>query len=55
MEEKIEINLSIKLLERMDKLRELLGYKNRGAFMIAAVRRLLDQYTVLTSEIHQRT
>lgn len=55
MDEKIEIILPVKLLERMDRTRELLGYRSRKEFMVAAIRRLLDQYNILTSELRSRT
>lgn len=55
MEQKIEITIPLNLLERIDKVKTLLGYRSLEEFMEAAVRRLLDQYTVLTSELHQHT
>lgn len=55
MDEKIEITLPSELLERMDNIRKLLGYRSRGEFIAVAIRRLLDQYTVLTRELRPQT
>jgi len=46
--ESVEISLPTNLCERLDEVLELLDFGSREEFAEAAVRRLLDRYTVLT-------
>jgi metal-responsive CopG/Arc/MetJ family transcriptional regulator len=47
LEEKVKIDLPVELVEKVDGIMDLLGFESREEFVEAAVRRLLDRYTVL--------
>ena len=47
--ERVEVVLPGELVERMDGLLKVLGFRSREELVVAAVRRLVDQYTVLSA------
>jgi len=50
-EEKLEISLPAELVERIDKICKLLGFRSREEVVVVAVRRLVDRYKVLAVRI----
>lgn len=46
-EVKLEISLPAELVDRMDKILEVLGFQSREELVTAAVRRLVDRYVSL--------
>ena len=47
MVEKVRVDLSVELVERVDEVLGLFGFRSREEFVEAAVRRLLDRCRVL--------
>jgi hypothetical protein len=47
------VDLPTELVERMGEVIEFLGFGGEEEFVVAAVRRLLDEYTVLIGGIVQ--
>jgi len=45
--EKLEVSLPAELVEGIDRVCELLGFRSREEAVVAAVRRLVDMYKVL--------
>ena len=48
MGEKLEIILPVELLERIDQFIDLLDFRSREDFILAAVRRLVDRYSIIS-------
>ena len=49
LEDKLEIILPVDLLEKIDRIVDLLGFGSREEFVVAAVRRAVDQYMLLVT------
>jgi metal-responsive CopG/Arc/MetJ family transcriptional regulator len=49
--EKLEISLTLELMRRVDEIVELLSFGSREEFLMAAVRRLVDHYLILSESI----
>ena len=47
MMEKLEINLTPELVERMDDVVELIGLGSREELVICAIRRYVDRYFII--------
>ena len=43
----LEIALPAEMVDRIDEILEVLGFRSREEFVVAAVRRLLDRYISL--------
>ena len=52
MVEKLEITLTDELLKKMDELLELMGFRSREEFVVAAVLRLIDKYSEIAIKAH---
>jgi len=52
-EDDLVIHLPVELLERIDEIRGLSGFRSREEFVIAAVRRLLDRYATLSLRVRR--
>lgn len=48
--ETVTANIPKELAEKIDRIAKFLGFKDKNEFVAAAVRRLLDHYTVLIKE-----
>jgi len=53
--EKLEISLTPDLVKRIDYIVELLGLESREEFLMAATRRLLDHYSMISKSIPRTT
>jgi len=49
--EKLEISLTLELMRRVDEIVELLSFGSREEFLMAAVRRLVDHYLIISESI----
>lgn len=49
--ERLEVLLPSSLLEKMDAVMEFMDFKTRDKFAEASLRRLLDRYLILLSEV----
>jgi len=49
LEGKVKIDIPVELVGKVDGIMDLLGFRSREEFVEAAVRRLLDRYTVLVA------
>jgi metal-responsive CopG/Arc/MetJ family transcriptional regulator len=49
--EKLEISLTPDLMKRIDDVVELLGLESREEFLMAAIRRMMDHYSLISKSI----